>query len=137
MSIFDQVMMVVGFGQPKGPRNTVAPVITGVTEVPETLTCSIGTWTGTGIITYAYQWRLDNVNITGETSSTYVLQYSDEGGMISCRVTATDDEGSRGRNAVEVGHVTLNNDLISDLVEDLFEDTLLEIDPLFEIEEVV
>jgi hypothetical protein len=108
-----------------------------ITEVPQTLTCSTGTWTGTGTITYAYQWRLDNVNISGETSSTYALRYADEGGMISCRVTATDDKGSRSANAVAVGPVTLNNDLLSDVVEDLFEDTLLEIDPLFEIEEVV
>ena len=80
---------------------------------------------------------LDDVDITGETSSTYQVRQIDEDGMISCEVTATDDYWTESATAAAVGPITLNNDLLSDVVEDLFEDTLLEIDPLFEIEEVV
>jgi hypothetical protein len=82
-----------------GPINTVAPVISGTPEVGQTLTSTTGTWTGTGTITYAYQWRRDGENIGGATASTYEVQLADEGTDITCRVTATDDLGSRGANS--------------------------------------
>ena len=77
-----------------GPKNTIAPVISGTAERGETLTSTTGTWTGTGTITFAYQWQRDNVNISGATSSTYVLVAADDNTSITCVVTATDDEGS-------------------------------------------
>lgn len=78
-----------------GPVNTVAPEITGTAEVGQTLSCSTGTWDGTGTITYAYQWRRGAVPISGATGASYVQQTADVGPGVTCLVTATDDEGSR------------------------------------------
>jgi hypothetical protein len=92
------VVRVSGTAAP-GPINTVAPVISGTPEVGQTLTSTTGTWTGTGTITYAYQWRRNGENIGSATASTYEVQVADEGADITCRVTATDDLGSRGANS--------------------------------------
>lgn len=75
------------------PINTIAPVITGIAQRGETLTSTTGTWTGTGTITFAYQWQRDDVNISGATSSTYVLVADDDNTSITCVVSATDSEG--------------------------------------------
>jgi len=71
------------------PVNTVAPAVTGTATNGQTLTSTTGTWTGTATITYAYQWQRAGVNISGATSSTYVLTASDAGNAIRCVVTAT------------------------------------------------
>ena len=76
------------------PINLSPPVISGTAERGETLSSTTGTWTGTGTITFAYQWQRDNVNISGATSSTYVLVEADDNTSINCVVTATDDVGS-------------------------------------------
>ena len=76
------------------PINLTPPVISGTAERGETLSSTTGTWTGTGTITFAYQWKRDNLNISGATSSTYVLVADDDNTSITCVVTATDDEGS-------------------------------------------
>jgi len=76
------------------PVNTITPVITGVAQRGETLTSTTGTWTGTGTISFAYQWKRDNTNISGATSSTYVLVAADDNTSITCVVSATDSEGT-------------------------------------------
>ncbi|MDB2690388.1 hypothetical protein N9Z17_04235 [Planktomarina temperata] len=76
------------------PINLTPPVISGTAERGETLTSTTGTWSGTGTITFAYQWKRDNLNISGATSSTYVLVADDDNTSITCVVTATDDVGS-------------------------------------------
>lgn len=81
-------------GTPTGkPVNTVAPVISGTPEVGQTLTCTTGTWTESPT-SYAYQWKEDGTNISGATSSTYVLQSAELGGSITCAVTATNSYGA-------------------------------------------
>jgi hypothetical protein len=85
-----------------GPTNAVAPAITGTAQVGQTLTCSTGTWTGTGSISYARQWLRNGANISGATSSTYTLQAADDLTTVSCRVTATDDLGARAASATGV-----------------------------------
>ena len=92
-------------GGAAGPTNTVAPEVTGTAERGEVLTCSTGTWTGTGTITYAYQWLRDGVEIAGATASTYTLVAADDNANIRCRVTATDDEGSRSAFSNTLGPV--------------------------------
>jgi hypothetical protein len=76
------------------PVNTVAPAITGTVTVGSLLTCSSGTWSGGGSITYAYQWKIDGVSIVGATSSTYTILQVDEAGQFTCEVTATNAAGS-------------------------------------------
>ena len=77
------------------PTNTVTPAITGTAERGEELTCSTGTWEGTGSITYTYQWKRNGLDIASATSSTYTLVTADDNASIRCDVTATDDLGSR------------------------------------------
>jgi len=78
------------------PINTVAPVISGTAVVGQTLSCTNGTWTGTPIITYTYQWMRNGVNIGGATNSTYTLVQVDAGNTsnIKCVVTASNGAGS-------------------------------------------
>jgi hypothetical protein len=77
------------------PVNTVAPVISGTATIGQTLTSTTGTWTSdTGVTGYLYQWIRDATLITGATNSTYVLALADVGFDITCRVAATDTDGT-------------------------------------------
>lgn len=76
------------------PTNTVAPAISGTAQEGQTVTCSTGTWTGTPIITYTYQWKRNGSNIGSATSSSYLLVSADVGQSITCQVTATNAVGS-------------------------------------------
>ena len=71
------------------PVNTVAPAVTGTATFGQTLTTTNGTWTGTPTPTFTYQWQRVTTNISGATSSTYVLVAADVGNTIRCVVTAT------------------------------------------------
>jgi hypothetical protein len=71
------------------PVNTVAPAVTGTATVGQTLTTTNGTWTGVPTPTFTYQWQRVTTNISGATSSTYVLVAADAGNTIRCVVTAT------------------------------------------------
>lgn len=75
------------------PVNSVLPAVTGTGTVGQTLSCSTGTWSNspTG---YTYQWRRDGVDISGATSSTYVLVSADAGTACTCRVVASNAGGS-------------------------------------------
>lgn len=97
--------VIGGGGSAAGPTNTVAPVISGTAERGETLTSTTGTWTGTGTITYAYQWKRNGADISGATSSTYVLVSADDNANMTCNVTATDDTGSRSKLSNSLGPV--------------------------------
>lgn len=83
---------VNGGGAP--PSNTVAPVISGSSDIGSTLTSTTGTWVGTPVITYAYQWKQNGNDIVGETGSTYVIVSADYLKSITCDVTATNSVGS-------------------------------------------
>jgi len=77
------------------PVNTVAPVISGTATIGQTLSSTTGTWTSdTGVIGYLYQWYRGATLITGATNNTYVLALADVGFDISCRVAATDTDGT-------------------------------------------
>lgn len=76
------------------PVNTVAPAISGTEMEGETLTCSQGTWTGEGTITYAYQWERSGTPIGGATSTTYVLTAADVGETLTCVVSASNAGGT-------------------------------------------
>lgn len=75
------------------PANVAAPVIGGTAVVGQQLTCSDGTWTGSGL-TITKQWVRNNVNILGQTASTFDLSAADAGQNIRCVVTATNATGA-------------------------------------------
>ena len=79
---------------PSAPVNTVAPVISGNADVGSTLTLtSVGTYTGTAPITYAYQWYRGVTAIVGQTSTTYITQVADAGEQVTCQVQASNAYG--------------------------------------------
>ena len=80
-----------GLYVPAPPVNTEAPQLTGTPEVGETLSCSNGTWENSP--TYAYAWLRGSTPIAGEEDPTYVVQVADQGGSITCAVTATNGDG--------------------------------------------
>ncbi len=96
---------VIPYGNLSGPTNIVAPVISGTAERGETLTSTTGTWTGTGTITYAYQWKRDGADISGATTSTYVLVAADDNANMTCVVSATDTEGTKSATSNTLGPV--------------------------------
>ena len=75
------------------PVNTVAPVISGSTNVGSVLTSTDGTWTNSPT-SFAYQWYRGLAQIFGETLNTYTLVSADLAQNITCQVTATNAVGS-------------------------------------------
>lgn len=69
------------------PANISLPTISGTTVVGQTLDCSPGSWSGSTPQIHSYQWLRDGANITGATSSTYIVQAADQGHAVTCRVT--------------------------------------------------
>ncbi|HEX8207753.1 MAG TPA: trypsin-like serine protease [Solirubrobacteraceae bacterium] len=74
----------------EAPRNTAAPSVDGTAEVGSTLTCSPGTWTNAQ--TFAYEWLRDGA-VVG-SGPTYTVVDEDAGHTVTCRVTATNEEGA-------------------------------------------
>jgi hypothetical protein len=66
---------------------TPTPTFTGTKVVGNTLSATSGTWDSG--VELSYQWLNDGNEISGATSSTYVLQGSDYQHQISVRVTGT------------------------------------------------
>ena len=77
---------------------TGQPTISGTVQVGETLTADtsgIADADGLDDATFSYQWLSSrDAEIDGATSSTYTLQASDEGKVITVRVSFTDDAGN-------------------------------------------
>jgi hypothetical protein len=93
MSAMQQMLLAAAGGSVAAPVNTAAPVISGTAQVGSTLTTTNGTWTGspTG---YTYQWLRNGANISGATSSSYLLVIADLAATITVIVTATNTAGS-------------------------------------------
>ncbi len=93
------------------PVNVIAPSISGPLVDGGTLSATDGTWTGTGPITYAYQWQRCNsggggcANIGGATGSTYDLVSGDVGHAFVIVVTATNAGGSTPAPSAPTGEV--------------------------------
>jgi hypothetical protein len=94
------------------PSNTAAPTITGSAVDSHTLTATTGSWSGSPPLSYAYQWELCNgsgescANISGATSSTYLLGHGDVGSTLRVKVTASNPGGSVSSTSSATGVVT-------------------------------
>lgn len=86
-------LMLAGVAKAAGPTNTGLPVISGTPVVGQMLAATTGTWTGTGTITYAYQWASGGTSV-GANSPNYTVTATDVGKAITVTVTATDSTGS-------------------------------------------
>ena len=81
------------------PVNSAAPTITGSAIEGQTLTVSVGTWTGSTPMSRSYQWRRCDsagtgcVDIPGAMATTYVLVAADVGHTIRVRETAANAHG--------------------------------------------
>ena len=97
-------MTVPGPAPANAPVNspaTGAPVISGTSQVRQTLTAStsgIADSDGLTNATFSYQWIANDgttdTDISGATASTYTLVDADEGKTVKVRVTFTDDDGN-------------------------------------------
>ena len=70
--------------------------VSGTPQVDETLTAGTSEITdanGLSNVSYSYQWLADDADISGATSSTYVLTNDEVGKTIKVQVTFTDDDG--------------------------------------------
>ena len=87
-----------------GPINIIAPTISPFSysdaTVGDPLIINGGSWTGTGAITFTYDWYRQpdlggtNDAIVGATSNSYTPLFADADYLVSCVVTATDAVGS-------------------------------------------
>ena len=77
-----------------GPVFTSYPSISGSTDVGGVLTCSPGTATGSGSVSFAYQWQRDGADISGETAAAHTVVAADAATQLACVVTATDSDAS-------------------------------------------
>jgi hypothetical protein len=84
---------------PSTPFNILPPVISGSGSPPYvvgsvlTLT-SNGTWGGSPVITFTYQWYRGSIEISGANNNTYIIVGSDIQQLITCEVTGTNSTGS-------------------------------------------
>jgi hypothetical protein len=80
------------------PLNTGVPTISGTAQVGQLLTGTVGSWTGTGPISYAQQWqRCSGTNcstIAGATALTYTPVTADVGLTLRLQVTASNSGGA-------------------------------------------
>lgn len=108
------VWATIGLAAPsslQAPTNTAPPTISGTAQVGQVLTANNGTWTGTGTITYTYQWlRCDSAGnncaaISGATAQTYTATTADVGNTLRVDVTATDGVGSTTARSAQTAPV--------------------------------
>ena len=98
---------------PPAPSNSTAPAVSGQAVQGQTLSTSNGSWTN-GPTSYAYQWQDCNslvvscANISGATSSAYVLQPGDVGSTVRSVVTATNAGGSASASSAATAVVASN-----------------------------
>lgn len=97
--------ILVGIKGATPPSNDALPVASGTTRVNEAVSCTTGAWSGTAPISYSYQWQRSGANISGATSSSYVLVNADLGSNVQCVVTATNSAGSVSVTSNSIGPV--------------------------------
>ena len=102
-----------------GPVASGRPAVAGTLQQSSRLTASAGTWSGSGTITYAYQWyRCDASgahcgSIHGSTKGTYTLVAADIGKTIGLTVRATDSTGTTPAYASLTGLVAAKSSTLA------------------------
>ena len=91
---FDDLQINTVQPNQSAPVNITAATTTGAVVLGTTITAYPGTWTGSPVPTFTYQWIRNGVDIAGETGVSHVLGASDAGSAVSVRVTATNSVGS-------------------------------------------
>jgi hypothetical protein len=78
------------------PESQTEPQVSarGKVEVGEPLKCEPGGWNGVPTPTYTYQWLVNGEPIASATEKEYVVVSADQGRALSCKVTATNTEGT-------------------------------------------
>lgn len=93
-----------GTGVVTAPAVVTAPQVSGTTVIGQTLTGTVGTWTGSPT-TFAFAWRRCDatgaacVAIPGATASAYLVTPGDIGATLSLVVTATGAGGTQSATA--------------------------------------
>jgi hypothetical protein len=106
------VSLVPGAGAAAPPTFTAAPEISGEASEGSLLSVSTGTWTGSGTITYTYQWlRCGYAGspcalVADATSPTYTPTAADAGATIRAVVTAKDSAGTNSASTAPTDAVT-------------------------------
>jgi hypothetical protein len=95
--------------QVTSPANTVPPTITGSLVDGATVTATSGTWSGSPVPTFVYQWQRCTAGVcsaTGAAGPSYVLTSSDVGKTLAVTVTATNIFGSATKQSAQTAMVT-------------------------------
>jgi hypothetical protein len=93
---------VVSTSNGSAPSNTELPQITGKPAVGETLTTTIGAWSGDTPQDYHYEWLRDGTPIPEATSYTYVVTPTDQGHQLAVKVTASNKNGSASATSAAI-----------------------------------
>jgi hypothetical protein len=98
------------------PSNTARPTISGTAADGQTLTASVGSWSGTAPISYSYRWqRCDSRGagcrgLSGADKSTYKVTGDDIGHRLALRVAARNSSGNSAATSEPTAVVTPNPD---------------------------
>jgi hypothetical protein len=89
------------------PEMVEAPQVSGTPAVGLQLRCLRGLWNGQPPPAFAYQWLRDGTAVPSATNSSYTVELADQGHSLSCRVTASNGEGSAEAqsNSVAIPHL--------------------------------
>ncbi len=92
-------------GAPGALANVSAPSISGAPQVGQALTANPGIWSGTGAISYLYQWQscdrygLGCEDIEGANAASYASPSDEAGRALRVLITASDEGHSLSENS--------------------------------------
>src|SRR5687768_10184215 len=98
-------------GAAVGPSVGLGPSVTGIARQGERLVAATGTWSGSGTVSYRYQWYRCNAlgarcaSISGATAAGYRPTARDVGATLGVTVRASDSTGTTSAHASLVGPV--------------------------------
>lgn len=79
---------------PVSPTIRQAPGLSGTVIAGEAISCSSGSWLAKPAPVFSYRWLRDREPIPGAEGTAYTVESQDEGHLLSCLVTATNEVGS-------------------------------------------